>query len=81
MHLQFTIYNLQFTNYFCQLKKILGDTDTYAICIYKLQFTIYKFFLPTEKKWVIHMQFVFTIYNLQTKKIIAAYTNAFSIIC
>jgi len=39
MQYVFTIYNLQFTNYFCRLKKIMGDT--YVICIYNLQFTIY----------------------------------------
>ena len=32
----FTIYNLQFTNYFCQLKKIMGDT-----CNMHLQFINY----------------------------------------
>jgi len=37
--------------------------DTYAICIYNLQFTNY--FCRLKKTWVIHMQYAFTIYNLQ----------------
>jgi len=93
-NLQFTIYKLslptsknhgwyicymllQFTNYFCQFKKNMDDT--YAFTIYNLQFTIYKLLLPTQKN--IDDTKAFTIYNLQNKKIIAVYTNAFSIIC
>ena len=88
------IYNLQFTNYFCQLKKSWVTHMQYT-------FTIYKVFLSTLKNhgWYIcnmHLQFTnyfcrlknkywwyLGIYNLQLtkQKIIAVYTNAFSIIC
>jgi len=37
--------------------------DTYAICIYNLQFTIYKLFLPTKK--IMGDTYVICIYNLQ----------------
>ena len=45
--------------------------NKYAICVYNLQFTIYKLqiiFDDLKKTWVIHMQYMhlkFTIYNLQ----------------
>ena len=58
----FTINNLQYTNYFCRLKKILGDT--YAFTIYNLQFTNY--FCQLKKiMGDTYAIYAFKIYNLQ----------------